>query len=40
MALLVNGPVSVGYDDPLDIFRKISGTADEQPELSISSRMR
>jgi hypothetical protein len=40
MALLMNGPVRERYDDPLYIFRKISGTGDEQPELSIISRMR
>jgi hypothetical protein len=40
MAPLMNGPVSDRYDDPLYIFRKISGTGDEQPELSITSTMR
>jgi hypothetical protein len=34
MALVMNGPVSDGNDDPLDRFRKISGTGDEQPEFS------
>jgi len=28
MALLMNGPVSERYDDPLYIFRKISGAGE------------
>jgi hypothetical protein len=36
--LLVKRPCECRYDDPLDIFRKISATGDEQPELLITSR--